>query len=722
MDWSAQRVLVTGGASFIGSHLVDALVQRGARVRVVDNLSSGDLDNLRDHLVAGEIDFHHEDLLDSRVAEAMTRKIDVVFHNAADHGGRGYIDLHQVNCSTNLILDGLVFRAAERAGVEKVVFASSGCVYPKDLQTDPEEILYLTEDLVRPPYNADNLYGWAKLMAEMTLRAYHAEGRMKAASLRYFTAYGPRCPESHAVMAMIARAMTGQDPFEIWGTGEQIRNWTHVSDIVEGTIRAAERIDDGTAINLGTMERTKVVRVRAPGARLHGHEPRAGLRPEQADRPLQPRVRPVPLPRGARLGAADLVPRRAARHDRLVPRHARRRCDPRQPRAHAHRARTPSPPDDVTSRQPARRRARGRPAGTAPLSRWSSARATTSSRATRSGGWRRRSTTPRARRPISGRLDDVEVIVADWGSEEPLRDAVRLSEEAARIVRFLTVPVDLAREKQRDSRFAEVFAINAAARRARGDYIGRIDQDTLVGRHFLEWFFRARSNDGGAAFPLDASVMISNRRRIPYHFAVRRPSFPVVERYVSWFDRRLPTMALTVSDNYWECYIGILLFHRRLWDGVRGIRRELHLLQLHGVRPLPAAAHEVPGRQPGRDRGHDFHHLDHTPAWLTWHVTRVRRTSSARPRPRRRSSVPRGRTGDCRCTRSSSRRSPQLGRGLAPRDARWRLSHWPELVVVHRGEHGRDHRAGCCAIRSRSRGILRGTAHFLFVSSGLWDP
>lgn len=259
MDWSAQRVLVTGGASFIGSHLVDALLERGARVRVVDNLSSGDLNNISGHIESGDVEFHHEDLLDSRVAEAMARDIDVVFHNAADHGGRGYIDLHQVNCSTNLVLDGQVFRAAEKNGVEKVIFASSGCVYPEDIQTDPEEVLYLSEDLVRPPYNADNLYGWAKLMAEMTLRAYHAEGRMNAASLRYFTAYGPRCPESHAVMAMIARAVTDQDPFEVWGTGEQVRNWTHVSDIVEGTIRAAERIDDGTAINVGTMERTKVV-------------------------------------------------------------------------------------------------------------------------------------------------------------------------------------------------------------------------------------------------------------------------------------------------------------------------------------------------------------------------------------------------------------------------------------------------------------------------------
>ena len=259
IDWSTKNVLVTGGASFIGSHLVDALIERGAHILVVDNLSSGLIENLRTPLEKGLIDFIQADLLESGVADAVVKDIDIVFHNAADHGGRGYIDLHQVNCSTNLILDGTVFRAADRAGVEKVIFASSGCVYPEDLQTDPAEILYLTEDLVGPPYNSDNLYGWAKLMGEKTLQAYYVEGRMKTASLRYFTAYGPRCPESHAVMAMIARAFTGQNPFEIWGTGQQIRNWTHVNDIVEGTIRAAERIDDGTAINLGTMERTKVI-------------------------------------------------------------------------------------------------------------------------------------------------------------------------------------------------------------------------------------------------------------------------------------------------------------------------------------------------------------------------------------------------------------------------------------------------------------------------------
>ncbi|QIP05531.1 SDR family NAD(P)-dependent oxidoreductase [Bradyrhizobium symbiodeficiens] len=259
VNWRNQRALVTGGASFIGSHLVDALVARGAKVRVVDNLSSGLLENIKHHASSGAIEFTESDMLDPAVTNAAMKGVNYVFHNAADHGGRGYIDLHQVNCSTNMILDGMVFRAAEKAGAEKVVFASSGCVYPENLQTNPEEELYLTENLVGPPYNSDNLYGWAKLMAEMTLRAYHKEGRLKTASVRYFTAYGPRCPESHAVMAMIARAMTDQNPFEVWGTGQQIRNWTHVSDIVEGTIRAAERIDDGTAVNVGTMERTKVV-------------------------------------------------------------------------------------------------------------------------------------------------------------------------------------------------------------------------------------------------------------------------------------------------------------------------------------------------------------------------------------------------------------------------------------------------------------------------------
>ena len=183
-------------------------------------------------------------MLDRDIAEQSVDGVDNIFHLAADHGGRGYIDLHQANCSTNLALDSLMIRAAHRAGVDHFTFSSSGCVYPTDLQADPSEMVYLTEDLVQPPYQADDLYGWAKLMAELSLKAYHRDYGLKCASLRYFTIYGERCTESHAVIAMIARAFVRQDPFIVWGTGEQIRNWTYVGDIVEGTIRAAERIED----------------------------------------------------------------------------------------------------------------------------------------------------------------------------------------------------------------------------------------------------------------------------------------------------------------------------------------------------------------------------------------------------------------------------------------------------------------------------------------------
>lgn len=286
MEWRNAKTLVTGGASFIGSHLVDALIALGAKVRVVDNLSSGKLDHIRPHVDAGRVEFTHADLNDPHVADQAVRGMNVVFHLAADHGGRGYVDLHQVACATNLVLDGLVFKACAKARVDKVVYASSGCVYPNHLQTNPGQILYLTENMVGPPYDADNLYGWAKLMAEMTLRAYTDETGMKSANCRFFTVYGDRGHENHAVIAMIARAFVKQDPYVVWGTGEQIRNWTHVSDIVSGMILAAEKIDDGSAVNLGTMERTRVIDAAREVLRYTGHAATIELHPEMPTGPL----------------------------------------------------------------------------------------------------------------------------------------------------------------------------------------------------------------------------------------------------------------------------------------------------------------------------------------------------------------------------------------------------------------------------------------------------
>ena len=286
MNWAGRRVLVTGGASFIGSHLVEALLTRGATVRVVDNLSSGRLAYLEPLIAAGEVEFLHGHLLDRDVARSATAEIDTVFHLAADHGGRGYVDLHQAACATNLTLDGLLFSSAREAGVEQICYASSGCIYPNYAQMDVTEELYLHEDMAGPPYDADNMYGWAKLMGEFALKAYAADWDLKTCSCRYFTVYGERGKEDHAVIAMIARAFVRQDPFVVWGTGEQIRNWTYVGDIVSGTIRAAERIADGTAVNLGTMERTTVIDAVREVMAYTGHSVEIELHPEMPTGPL----------------------------------------------------------------------------------------------------------------------------------------------------------------------------------------------------------------------------------------------------------------------------------------------------------------------------------------------------------------------------------------------------------------------------------------------------
>src|SRR4029077_6177560 len=270
---------------FIGSTLTDQLLARGAKVRIVDDLTSGHLDNLRQPLAKGEVDFIQADLREPGVSRAAMNGVDTVFHLAADHGGRGYVDLHQAGPASNFFLDGVVFWEAVRAGVEKVVYASSGCVYPNNLQTDTQKILYLREEDVKPPHDADNLYGWAKLMAELTLQAYHREHGLGAASCRYFTVYGPRGVENHAVIAMIARAFIGQNPFEVWGNGQQIRNWTYVEDIVSGTILAAEKINDGTAVNLGTMERVRVIDAVNMVLEFSGHKAKIRLLPDMPTGP-----------------------------------------------------------------------------------------------------------------------------------------------------------------------------------------------------------------------------------------------------------------------------------------------------------------------------------------------------------------------------------------------------------------------------------------------------
>jgi UDP-glucose 4-epimerase len=187
------------------------------------------------------------------------KDIEVVFHLAALHGGRGYIDTHPAECCTNMVLDQLVFEEACRAGVHRVCFASSACVYPSYLQNETGSSYLLKEEdadpFVRDRAQADLEYGWAKLMGEMALRAYNKEHGLKTSAVRIFTAYGPRENETHAIIALIAKAFIRTDPYIIWGNGEQDRNFTYVQDIVDALVLAAERIENGSPVNAGRDDR-----------------------------------------------------------------------------------------------------------------------------------------------------------------------------------------------------------------------------------------------------------------------------------------------------------------------------------------------------------------------------------------------------------------------------------------------------------------------------------
>jgi nucleoside-diphosphate-sugar epimerase len=239
-------------------------------VRVADDFSSGRLSNLEQPLKEKEsgkwtckgLTVYKGNLKDRAFTKFMVEGVDVVFHLAALHGGRGYIDTHPAECCSNMILDQLVFEESLKAGVNRICFASSACVYPAYLQSKAGSEYLLKESdadpFVRDKAFADLEYGWAKLMGEMALKAYHNEYGMKTSALRIFTAYGPRENETHAIIALIAKALVQMDPYVVWGSGEQDRNFTYVQDIVDAMILTAEKIEDGSAVNAGRDDRITI--------------------------------------------------------------------------------------------------------------------------------------------------------------------------------------------------------------------------------------------------------------------------------------------------------------------------------------------------------------------------------------------------------------------------------------------------------------------------------
>jgi UDP-glucose 4-epimerase len=240
-----EKALVTGGAGFIGSNIVEELVSRGVETVVLDDLYLGSTDNLED--VEDEITFIEGSVLDREKVEEAVEGCDTVFHQAA----RSSSPMHQENPreGARVNVEGFVntAEAALDAGVEKIVYASTSSMYGS--VNAPHK-----EDMGEIP---TNLYTASKMSRERYAQVYSYNDRLETTGLRYFSVYGPheRAKGKYAniVTQFLWKMMGGEQPV-IWGDGSQTRDLTFVEDIVQANMLAAERKEalDGEYFNVGT--------------------------------------------------------------------------------------------------------------------------------------------------------------------------------------------------------------------------------------------------------------------------------------------------------------------------------------------------------------------------------------------------------------------------------------------------------------------------------------
>jgi UDP-glucose 4-epimerase len=243
--------LVTGGAGFIGSHIAAALIDRGARVRIIDDLSTGHRENISE--IGGDIDFIHASLTDSAMVSRALEDVELVFHEAAIPSVPRSVakpsETHEasVNATFSLLL------AAKDWKVRRLVYAASSSAYGDQ----PE--LPKREDMRPDPLSP---YAVAKLVGEYYCQVFSRVYRLETVSLRYFNVFGPRQDPGSQYSGVISRFMdallNGKQPV-IYGDGEQSRDFTYIANVVDANLLAAESASAvGQVINIANGERVTI--------------------------------------------------------------------------------------------------------------------------------------------------------------------------------------------------------------------------------------------------------------------------------------------------------------------------------------------------------------------------------------------------------------------------------------------------------------------------------
>lgn len=240
------RVLVTGGAGFIGSHLVDALVAQGNDVVVLDNFKRGRREHIDAHVRAGRVRLITGDIRDEQTVFDAMDGVELVYHLAAQSNVMGAVEDMDYSFSTNVVGTYIVLKCAAAAGVRRVVFSSSREVYG-----DPVEIP-VREDA---PLIAKNPYGASKLAGEAYCRVWQATTGLDCMVLRFANVYGPR-DRDRVIPRWLTRASEG-DALEVYG-GHQVIDFVWVGQAVRALLAAATCVNDGP-VNVGSGAGTPII-------------------------------------------------------------------------------------------------------------------------------------------------------------------------------------------------------------------------------------------------------------------------------------------------------------------------------------------------------------------------------------------------------------------------------------------------------------------------------
>ena len=246
------KILVTGGAGFIGSHLVAKLAQQGYSVRVLDNLSTGKLSNIERLLKEGSVDFTKGDIKDASTVKAAVSSVDVVYHLAAQISVPLSILNPKLNHEVNVVGTSNLLSASKNAGVGRFVFVSSCAVYG--------EPIYLPIDETHPT-NPISPYAESKLISEQECIKLSKKHEIEAAVVRFFNVYGPRqgLNEYSGVITKFIEKIKKKLPLTIFGDGQQTRDFVFVQDITNALLLASKSKDaNGQIFNIGTGKATTI--------------------------------------------------------------------------------------------------------------------------------------------------------------------------------------------------------------------------------------------------------------------------------------------------------------------------------------------------------------------------------------------------------------------------------------------------------------------------------